>query len=164
MSRPPRVRIAPDVFQSVKATVMYEFTFLTSDRGNDFIGRLKALGIPAVAKPDPINESVTNVGIPDDIDDALLDQIEAWYEEETQRNEAAERALESAEDTVSAGIWVQLEDGGSSLARVDPALLGKVLSVITPDELGQLVAAIADAVEHPDITPICHNPRKGACG
>ena len=140
---------------------MYEFTFLTSDRGNEFIKKLKSHGIEAVAKPDPINDSVTNIGIPDTIDDALLDQIEAWYEEETRRNEAAERALESAGDSVSAGIWVQLEDGGSSLARVDPALLGKILSVMTPDELGTLVAAIADAVEHPDITPICHNPRKG---
>lgn len=143
---------------------MYEFTFLTSDRGSGFIHRLETLGIKATAKTDPISDSVTNVSIPDDIDDAVLDQIEAWYEEETQRNEAAERALESAGDSVSAGIWVQLEDGGSSLARVDPALLGKILGVITPDELGQLVAAIADAVEHPDITPICHNPRKGACG
>ncbi len=143
---------------------MYEFTFLTQDRGSEFIERLKTLGIQAIAKTDPINDSVTNIGIPDDIDDALLDQIEIWYEEETQRNEASERALESPDDSVSAGIWVQLEDGGSSLARVDPALLAKILSVLTTDELGQVVAAIADAVEHPDITPICHNPRKGACG
>ena len=143
---------------------MYEFTFLTQDRGSEFIERLKTLGIQAIAKTDPINDSVTNIGIPADIDDALLDQIEIWYEEETQRNEASECALESPDDSVSAGIWVQLEDGGSSLARVDPALLAKILSVLTTDELGQVVAAIADAVEHPDITPICHNPRKGACG
>ncbi|WP_290677732.1 hypothetical protein [Halothiobacillus sp. 15-55-196] len=143
---------------------MYEFTFLTSDRGENFINHLKTLGITATSRVDPINESVTNVAIPDDIDDNLLDQIEAWYEEETSRNEAAARALEDDGDIVSAGIWVQLEDGGSSLARVDPSIMNRILTVLTPDELGHFVSVIADAVEHPDVTPICHNKSTSSCG
>ncbi len=138
---------------------MYEFCFLTADRGEVFINRLKSLGLPVTSRDDPINEAVTTVAIPDTIDDALYDQIEAWYEEETSKNEARARAEEVSDDVVSAGIWVQLEDGGSSLARVDSEMMARMLSVLTPDELGQFVAVIADAVEHPDITPICHNKR-----
>jgi len=143
---------------------MYEFSFLTSDRGANFIKQVQALGLEVTSRPDPINEAVTNVGIPDDIDDDTLEQIETWYEDETSRNEAAARALEHDDDVVSAGIWVQLEDGGSSLARVEPELLSRILSVLTNDELGHFVSVIADAVEHPDITPICHNNSTNRCG
>lgn len=141
---------------------MYDFTFLTPDRGENFINQLKTLGIEASTSSDPINEAVTNVSIPDDIDEALIDQIETWYEEETSRNEAAARALDDS-DIVSAGIWVQLEDGGSSLARVDPDIMNRLLTVLTPDELAQFVSVIADAVEHPDVTPICHNKSTSSC-
>lgn len=142
---------------------MYEFTFLTPDRGANFVEQLKSLGIKAESRPDPINDAVTNVAIPDDIDEDLLPQIEAWYEDETSRNEAAARALEDENDIVSAGIWVQLEDGGSSLARVDPDIMNRILTVLTPDELGEFVSVIADAVEHPDVTPICHNKSTSSC-
>ena len=142
---------------------MYEFSFLTADRGAAFIERVQALGLEVVSRPDPINEAVTNVGIPDDIDEDLLDQIEEWYEDETSRNEAAARALEDDGDIVSAGIWVQLENGGSSLARVDPDIMNRILTVLTPDELGHFVSVIADAVEHPDVTPICHNNSTSSC-
>ncbi|MHB8920424.1 MAG: hypothetical protein ACYC3N_05245 [Halothiobacillus sp.] len=136
---------------------MYEFCFLTADRGETFIARLKALGLAVTSRPDPMNDAVTTVAIPDTIDEALFDQIEQWYEEETMRNEAIARAAEESDEVVSAGIWVQLEGGGSSLARVDANMMGRMLSVLTPDELGQFVATIADAVEHPDVTPICHS-------
>jgi hypothetical protein len=136
---------------------MYEFCFLTADRGEAFITRLRSLGLPVTTRDDPINEAVTTVAIPDTIDDALYDQIEAWYETETMQNEARARAMEVSDDVVSAGIWVQLENGGSSLARADSDMMARMLSVLTPDELGQFVAVIAGAVEHPDITPICHS-------
>jgi hypothetical protein len=142
---------------STKVLHMYEFCFLTADRGEAFITRLRGLGLPVTTRSDPINEAVTTVAIPDTIDDALYDQIEAWYEEETMQNEARARALEASDDVVSAGVWVQLADGGSSLARVDANIMARLLTVLSPDELGHFVAVIADAVEHPDITPICHS-------
>lgn len=134
---------------------MYEFCFLTRDRGVDFIARLKAQGLKATSRPDPINEDVTIVAIPDDIDDELLDQIEAWYEDDIQANEAAARAEESDDEFRSAGIWVPLSDGSSSLARIDPALMNRLLAALTPDELTAFVVAIAQAVEHPDQSPLC---------
>ncbi|MBN2871311.1 MAG: hypothetical protein JXJ30_00200 [Halothiobacillaceae bacterium] len=137
---------------------MYEFTFLTPDGGARFIKRLEAEGIEVRVAADPIAEEATTISIPDDIDDALADRIEVWYEEETQAAEAELFASGGAEADVSAGVWVQLSNGGASFAPLSPDVVSRILSVLSPDELGDLVSRIADAVEHPDDTPICRRP------
>ncbi|ANJ68100.1 hypothetical protein A9404_12615 [Halothiobacillus diazotrophicus] len=134
---------------------MYEFCFLTRDRGVNFIARIEALGLVVTSRPDPINEDVTIVAIPDDIDDELLDRIEAWYEADIEENEAAARAEDAEDEFRSAGIWVPLSSGESSLARIDPALMNRLLAALTPDELTTFVTAIAQAVENPDQQPLC---------
>lgn len=134
---------------------MYEFCFLTTDRGTDFVTRIEALGLKVTSRPDPINEEVTIVAIPDDIDDELLDRIEAWYEADRQRNETAAREEHPEDESRSAGIWVPLSQGGTSLARIDPAVMSRILTVLTPDELSRFVAAIATAVEHPNQKLLC---------
>lgn len=138
---------------------MYEFCILTADRGADFAARIQTLGVDVTRRTDPISDAVTIIAIPDDIEDALLDQIEAWYETEMRQNEAAARARAEDEHR-AAGIWVPLSQGGGSLARIDPELMNRILSVLTPDELSQFVACIAQAVERPDTTPLCA-PDKG---
>ena len=55
-------------------------------------------------------------------------------------------------------VWCSTWHRASACARVDPLLLGKVMEVLTPQELGDLVNAIVDAVEHPDAQPLCHRP------
>ena len=140
---------------------MYEFTFLTPDGGAGFIKRLEAEGLKVTVSSDPIAEEATTVSIPDDIDDDLADRIEGWYEEETQSAEAELFASGDAEADVSAGVWVQLADGRSSFAPVPPDMVSRILSVLSADELGDFVSRIADAVEHPDDTPICRRPSEG---
>ncbi|KTG16046.1 MULTISPECIES: hypothetical protein [unclassified Guyparkeria] len=137
---------------------MYEFTFLTPDGGAGFIKRLEAEGLEVTVTSDPIAEEATTVSIPDDIDESLADRIEEWYEEETQAAEAELFASGDAEADVSAGVWVQLSDGRSSFAPVPPDMVSRMLSVLSADELGDFVSRIANAVEHPDDTPICRRP------
>ncbi len=134
---------------------MYEFTFLTPDRGAGFVRRLEQAGLEVQVSDDPIAEEATIIAISDEIDDELADRIEGWYEEDTQAAEA-ELFLSGAMDAdVSAGVWVQLEDGQSTFAEVAPGVMSRILSVLSADELGNFVARIADAVEHPDDTAIC---------
>ena len=137
---------------------MYEFTFLTPDGGAGFIRRLESLGLAVEVASDPIAEEATTVSISDDIDDELADRIEEWYEEETQAAEAELFASGDAAAEVSAGVWVQLEDGRSSFAPVPPDMVSRILSVLSADELGDFVSRIANAVENPDDTPICRRP------
>ncbi|MFW5954191.1 MAG: hypothetical protein ACOCSG_02700 [Guyparkeria sp.] len=140
---------------------MYEFTFLTPDRGAGFVKRLEELGLEVRVSEDPIAEEATTIAIPDDTDEDLLEQIEEWYEEDTQAAEAELFASGEAETDVSAGVWVQLGDGGSTFAEMDPSVVSRILSVISADELAEFVSRIADAVENPDDTPICRRRREG---
>jgi len=134
---------------------MYEFTFLTPDRGAGFVKRLESLGLDVTVTQDPIAEEATTISISDDIDEATADRIEGWYEEETQAAEAEMFESGEAQADVSAGVWVQLEDGRASFAPMSPDVVSRILSVLSADELGDFVSRIADAVEHPDDTPIC---------
>ena len=140
---------------------MYEFTFLTPDGGAGFIKRLEAEGLEPTVSSDPIAEEATTVAIPDDIDESLADRIEEWYEEETQAAEAELFASGGAGADVSAGVWVQLADGRASFAPVPPDMVSRILSVLSADELGDFVSRIANAVEHPDDTPICRRSPVG---
>ncbi len=45
---------------------------------------------------------------------------------------------------------------------MDPALLNRMLEVITADELGQFIDAIVDAVENPDERPFCQRGDESA--
>jgi hypothetical protein len=62
---------------------------------------------------------------------------------------------EDSENFGSAGVVVNLSNGTSVYADVSPELLQKIMQALTPEELGDLVNAIADAVEQPDSRPLC---------
>ena len=54
-----------------------------------------------------------------------------------------------------AGVVVTWKDGTVSYADIDPNLLGRVMGVISPEGLGEIVSAIADAVENPQPKACC---------
>lgn len=97
----------------------------------------------------------TNVLLPEELDDALLDQIEAYYDELLDMTEELTAGEDGEEYIHKVGIAVNLKDGRSVLAAVEPALVNKLLGSITLVELGDLVNAIVDAVENPDLRPLC---------
>ena len=82
---------------------MYEFTFLTPDRGAGFVKRLKAEGLSVRVAPDLMAEEATTISIPDNISDELADRIEGWYKEETQASEAELFCDGRAETAISGG-------------------------------------------------------------
>ncbi len=95
------------------------------------------------------------VYIEDSLDDALSDEIENFYDEMMDMNESLIAEEDESDEMHNVGLAVSLADGRSVLAAVDPDVLNRVLSVVSPDELGVLVDVIADAVENPDERPLC---------
>ena len=94
------------------------------------------------------------ISIPDQLSDELSAEIEAYYDEMMVLSESLVAADE--DDTMhNVGLAVSLQDGRSVLARVEPDVLNRILTVVSHQELGQLVDAIADAVENPDQRPLC---------
>lgn len=101
-------------------------------------------------------DEIFEVRLPEGLDDDLSDRIEAFYDEMMAYNQSlydSEQA--TGGDHSAAGVVVNLNDGKTVYADVDPLLLGRIMEVLTPEELGSLVNAIVDAVESPDERSLC---------
>ncbi|WP_428623991.1 hypothetical protein [Sedimenticola sp.] len=132
---------------------MLEYIFFDERPWQQFIAFLQQKGLqPQSAQED----QGFMVRLPDDTDDSLMDAIEAYYDEMLDMNEAlfVEQA-DAADNVHAAGVSVNLSDGRSVQALVDPALLNRILDVLSTDELGQFINSIVDAVEHPDERSVC---------
>jgi hypothetical protein len=70
-----------------------------------------------------------------------------------------ETVPDSPESYHASGVVVNLKDGRTVYAEVRPALLSKVMGAISPEELGELVDAIVQAVEDPDERTFCQRMR-----
>lgn len=108
-----------------------------------------------------ITETVCNddtflVRLGEDIDEEVLDNLEDYYDELMNMDQALMEETADSSDTLhAAGITIQLNDGRNVYASIDPALLSRVLQCISPDELNTLVHAITEAVENPDTRSLC---------
>lgn len=133
--------------------VMLEFVFFDPRPRQRFVDFLRARGVLV----DELDDDETyGVGIPEDTDDDLMDEIEVCYEELMALDQALFESANDTGDGHAAGVVVNLTSGETVYARVDPGLLGRIMEVLTPEELGEVVNAIVDAVENPDARPLCH--------
>ena len=132
---------------------MLEFVFFDSRPRQGFVDFLRSRKVPV----DEFDDDETySVGIPEDTEDELLEEIETCYEEMMAFNQALFEAEPGTGEGQAAGVVVNLASGDTVYARVDPNLLGRIMEVLTPEELGEVVNAIVDAVENPDDRPLCH--------
>ena len=95
------------------------------------------------------------VRLPENLADATVDALEAACDELLELDQALTDDEDAAGGHYAAGVVVRLGDGRSVYADVAPELLNRLLTVITPQELGGLVDAIVSAVEQPDERPLC---------
>ena len=138
---------------------MLEFVLFSEKPCRVFVDWLKDRGV--VCKTEIEDDSYL-ILIPEDLDDDLMDDIEDKYDECMDMNQKLLDAedSESNDDYAMSGILVTLKDGSISHADVDSELVNRVLSAISPEELGELVSAIADAVENPQPESFCQRQRK----
>ena len=132
-----------------------EFAFLHPGAHEIFTEAARAHGLTASWHEDAIGTGATIVRVSET---GLTPDIEAALEALAQElDEESQNWAESMDDVrlSAVGIVVHLQDGTQSLARVDPSMMRRILSVLSPEELGQFVAKIADAVENPDDSSIC---------
>ncbi len=132
---------------------MLEYIFFDERPWQQFISFLEGKGLQ------PLSANETQgfmVRLPEDTDDSLMEEIEEYYDEMLEMNEAL--FVEQADETEhvhTAGVSVNLSDGRSVQALVDPKLLNRILDVLSTDELGQFINSIVDAVENPDERSVC---------
>ena len=123
-----------------------------------FVDWLKLKGVSPETEAE---DDTYEIKIPEDLDDGLLDEIDEKYEAlmELSQQMTDDEEKENQQGYHMAGVVVALKDGTISYADVDPNLLGRVMSAISPEEFGEIVAAIADAVENPQSKAYCQRIR-----
>ncbi|MCU7844043.1 MAG: hypothetical protein KZQ93_09410 [Candidatus Thiodiazotropha sp. (ex Monitilora ramsayi)] len=131
---------------------MLEYIFFHERPWQRFIDYLTSMGLEPQATSGSEGWLVT---LPEDLDDELDEKIEVYYDKMLDLNESLVAEEEGQEHVHTAGVNVTLKDGRVVQAAVDPGLMQKLLDAVTPRELGDLVNAIADAVENPDERPFC---------
>jgi len=136
--------------------LMLEYIFFHKTPYEKFLQFLRSIQV------EPLKEGVDEtdveglvVFIQDNLDESLSNEIEAYYDDMMDLNESLVAEEDEGDRMNNVGLAVSLADGRSVLASVDPAVLNRVLSVITHRQLGEMVDAIADAVENPDERPLC---------
>ncbi len=106
-----------------------------------------------------VEETGFTISISDDYELDVLDKIEDYYDGMMELNaelvSAEENAQEGAGEIENAGISVNLADGTTVLADVNPNLIYKLSEALNPKEILELINAIASAVENPDNRPLC---------
>jgi len=102
-----------------------------------------------------IDEEGFTVSISENYALDIISEVESYYDEMMELNETLISEQEDCEEIKTAGISVSLSDGSTVLADVDPNLIYKLSEALEPEEILQLVSAIADAVENPDKRPLC---------
>ena len=132
---------------------MLEYIFFHDEPRKQFLQYLKSQDIPH-AEQDDIMGMI--VAVPEELGEDIEDEIEAYYD--ALMEDAEERlaeAGEAAEKDVAA-ITISLQSGDTIYASVDPKVLNRILSVITTQELNDLVNSIVSSVENPDDRPFCN--------
>ena len=100
------------------------------------------------------------VSLSEDIDDDLWDEIDEEYDRLLDMNQSIvdnENSLDG--DYTMTGVNVSLSDGTVSQAFIKPELMNKLLSVLSLDELDQILEAVTEAVESPDSRSFCERKR-----
>lgn len=126
---------------------MFEYIFFHEKPYRQFVTWLEQRALA----PQVLHDSDSFVvALTEEIDDALADEIDEQYDRLLDRNRdmmAAEEARQG--DFHLAAITITLQDGSVSYAEVDPAIMGRIMGVVSPEQFGQVVEAIARAVESP---------------
>ncbi len=137
---------------------MLDFIFFHKQPLQRFEDFLKAKNIPYEHDTEfqaSVEEAGFTISISDDYDLDTIEQIEDFYDEMMDLNAQLVSEQEGSNEIKNAGITVNLSDGSTVLADVDPDLIYKLSTTLTPEEILELVNAIANAVENPDQRPLC---------
>ena len=141
---------------------MLEYVFFDERPYQGFLKFLRSRGIEheTDAGEDGFDVDTFEVRLSEDLDEALAAEIEACYDRMMDMNQELfdQAAASGLDNQYAAGVVVNRSDGQAVYARVDPKLLNKLLQVLTPAEFGQIVDAIASAVEDPDSHSLCQKP------
>ena len=139
---------------------MLEYVFFDERPRDQFVNFLQQKSVELKLEED---EGLLKVWISEDLDDDLDEAIEDFYDDMMALNQQLyeDENNEAEVGYNAAGIVLELNTGENVYAQVNPELLGRIMTVVTPDEFNTVVNAIVEAVENPDARTPCQRIREG---
>lgn len=139
---------------------MLEYVFFDERPRDQFVNFLQEKSVELKLEDD---EDLLKVWISEDLDDDIDEAIEDFYDDMMALNQQLyeDENNEAEVGYNAAGIVLELNTGENVYAQVDPELLGRIMTVVTPDEFNTVVNAIVEAVENPDVRTPCQRIREG---
>jgi len=139
---------------------MLEYVFFDERPRDQFVTFLQEKSVELKLEED---EGLLKVWISEDLDDDLDEAIEDFYDDMMALNQQLyeDESNEAEVGYNAAGIVLELNTGENVYAQVNPELLGRIMTVVTPDEFNTVVNAIVEAVENPDARTPCQRIREG---
>ncbi len=132
-----------------------EYLFFTQTIADKFITALNEHGLHFEREIESVQGAIV-LKIAEGVDDDLWDKLDDLYDTLSDEDQAlVEAGIEDEDSKSAAGIYLQLAGGHQTVAQVDPDVMGRMLRVITTDELNTFVDTIVRSVETPDDSPIC---------
>ena len=134
----------------------FEYMFFDEALRDRFVAFAAGHDIASTVRKDRMEGFV--VELPDGLDDALQDAVEAEYESiMDEQMLLAESDAELVSHHV-AGVTVTLTDGTTRTVRIPPPIARRLFAHFTPEEVHEIATAIAQSVENPIDGPICRKP------
>ncbi|CAA6813842.1 MAG: Unknown protein [uncultured Thiotrichaceae bacterium] len=134
---------------------MLEYLFFNQTFCDEFTSALSSKNIEFHIERESI-QNAFNVNVPENIDDDVWDEIDDIYDNiSTKDAKMLQDNLDDDEKVNTAGIYIQLTNNQQTIAKVDPDVMNRMLSVISMDEFNDFIEVIVSSVEEPDDSPIC---------
>jgi hypothetical protein len=130
-----------------------EYIFFIESFRDRFVQFVSAQGIACRVRKDEMDGFVAE--LPEDLDDAVTEAIDAEYESLMQEQEIEAEAEEGWVTGSVMGVSITLADGRPCVVRIPDEIVHRLSEHFSTDEIHSLVSAIAQSVENPFDGPIC---------
>ena len=130
-----------------------EYIFFDAALRDRFLKAAADRGLVGTTHEDPMDGHI--VALPEDIDDAVADAVEADYEALMDEQQALVEGTEEGDTRDLMGVSVTLPDGRPCVVRLPAAIARRLFQHFDIDEIHELVAAIAAQGANPSVGPIC---------
>ena len=130
-----------------------EYIFFKKSFCDRFVQFIASRGIACKLRKDEMDGFVAE--LPDDLDDAVMEAVDAEYDSLTEEQEAQAETEEGWLTSDAMGVEIKLADGRPCVVRIPAAFIRRLTENFSPEEIHALVSAIAQGVENPVAGPIC---------
>jgi len=130
---------------------MMEYIFFNAELAERFAEFTRLIGAGCEERNDNMG---LIVAVPEDLDEELDNRLDTYYahllDEQAEMVEEAEPGLKHVTT-----INITLAGGQPCAIRIEPAMMNRLMSCLSIDEIHQFATTIAHSVENPDNRPLC---------